>query len=323
MNTTPVKMNDARILILTLFLCLPLWGMAQDHSSKLHAIDIKTSRELMDFFKYTPDRIPFICAHRGGAAIGFPENSLEVFENTLRHTYAVMEVDPRFTKDGLLVLMHDATLDRTSTGKGKVTDYTLAELKKLKLKDTKGNITPYSIPTLGEALEWAKGKTVLLLDQKDVPVRDRVKAIEAHKAESCAMVMISNLEDAKVCYDLNPEIMMKVFISTTEEFDKFTKLGVPWRNVTVSVSPSLFFEKKDRSIIDQLHKKGAMTVMVSYKTFDKAFENGELNAAQLKAKYREFMDFGVDIIQPNLAIMAGEAIEGLQKKETAKGKYFK
>ena len=64
--------------------------------------------------------------------------------------------------------MHDPTLERTTTGKGRVVDFTLGELKQLRLKDNSGNVTEFQIPTLDEVLDWARGKTILVLDQKDV-----------------------------------------------------------------------------------------------------------------------------------------------------------
>src|SRR5699024_4678666 len=125
----------------------------------------------------------------GAPTLGYPENCIATFRHTLRHTWSIMEVDPHYTKDSAIILMHDPTLDRTSTGHGKISDYTLPELKKLNLKDSKGNTTKFKIPTLDEALEWAKGKTVLILDQKDVPVEARAEKIIEHHAQSCAMIM--------------------------------------------------------------------------------------------------------------------------------------
>src|SRR5262245_58605704 len=135
---------------------------AQKNQSPFHTFNIRNSYELKELLSYRASRQPLVSAHRGGARRGFPENCLATFENTLRHTPALLEVDPRYTKDGAIVLMHDATLERTTTGEGKVADHTLAELKALRLKDPEGNITDYRIPTLDEALAWAKGKTMLV-----------------------------------------------------------------------------------------------------------------------------------------------------------------
>ena len=138
-------------------------------------------------FSSTPGNAAAGQRHRGGPQKNLPENCLATFENTLRHTFAVMEIDPRYTKDGAIVLHHDAQLERTTTGHGLVAKFTLQELKQLRLKDPNGTVTEHQIPTLDEALEWARGKTILILDQKDVPVAARVRKIEEHKAEaSCS-----------------------------------------------------------------------------------------------------------------------------------------
>ena len=66
-----------------------------------------------------------VAAHRGGPSAGFPENAVLTFENTLRQVPAVLELDIARTRDGVLVLMHDETVDRTTTGTGRVGDLTL------------------------------------------------------------------------------------------------------------------------------------------------------------------------------------------------------
>ena len=59
---------------------------------------------------------------------GYPENCIATFEHTLQHTFSILEIDLQFTKDGQIVLHHDPTLDRTTTGTGPVADHTLKEL---------------------------------------------------------------------------------------------------------------------------------------------------------------------------------------------------
>ena len=138
--------------------------------AKLHTLKVKTAKDLHAYFQFTGNDPLLIAGHRGGMVKGFPENSIATFENTLKHTPAFFEIDPRLTKDSVMVLMHDATLDRTTTGKGKLSDYTYEELKKFRLKDAEGNVTDFPIPTLSEVIEWARGKTILNLDHKDVPL---------------------------------------------------------------------------------------------------------------------------------------------------------
>ena len=69
-------------------------------------------------------------AHRGNVD-GFPENTMPAFESAYEIGVDMIELDLRMTKDGEIVVIHDATVDRTSDGHGNVSDMTLAELKKL------------------------------------------------------------------------------------------------------------------------------------------------------------------------------------------------
>jgi hypothetical protein len=69
---------------------------------------------------------------------------------------------------------------------------TLQELKQLRLKDPDGTVREHQIPTLDEALQGARDKTILILDQKDVSVAARVKKIEEHQAEAYAMLIVSH-----------------------------------------------------------------------------------------------------------------------------------
>ena len=77
----------------------------------------------------------------------------------------IVEVDLARTKDGHLILMHDSKLDRTTTGKGLVADHTLAEIKALQLRNGCHIKTIYKVPTLEEALLFAKGRVMLNLDK--------------------------------------------------------------------------------------------------------------------------------------------------------------
>lgn len=105
-----------------------------------------------------------VVAHRGDWRYA-PENSLAAIENVIKMGVDIVELDIHKTKDGHLILMHDNTLDRTTTGHGKISDYTLAEIKKLKLRNGLGIHTRHTVPTLKEALLLAKGKIMINLDK--------------------------------------------------------------------------------------------------------------------------------------------------------------
>ena len=96
-----------------------------------------------------------------------PENSLPAIRDAIALGSDIVEIDLQRTKDGVFVIMHDGTVDRTTNGKGKVSDFTLEELKKLRLKGLDGKLTEEPVPTLAEALEQGKDLVLFNLDKSD------------------------------------------------------------------------------------------------------------------------------------------------------------
>jgi glycerophosphoryl diester phosphodiesterase len=184
----------------------------------VHFIQLDNLEETEDFYTWNPDRIPMVSAHRGGPYPGFPENSIEAFENVIQYTHAIIEFDVAITKDSVLVLMHDNTVDRTTNGKGKVIDMTFEEIRSLSLVDVEGNQTDFRVPTLDEALSWAKGKVLLTVDiKREVPFEMVVDAIRSHNAEPYAAVITYSFEAAKKIHSLHPGLMLSVTIRNEEE----------------------------------------------------------------------------------------------------------
>ena len=94
-----------------------------------------------------------------------PENSLQAIQNCIDMGVDMVEIDLKKTKDGQLVLMHDKLIDRTMNGKGCPEDYTLAELKAMKLRNGAGHKTRHQIPTFEEVMELCKGKIMVNVDK--------------------------------------------------------------------------------------------------------------------------------------------------------------
>jgi glycerophosphoryl diester phosphodiesterase len=105
-----------------------------------------------------------VAAHRGDWR-NAPENSIPALQNTIKMGVDIMELDLNKTKDGHLIVLHDRTLDRSTTGKGKPGDYTLEEIKKFRLRNGMGRPTKNLIPTFKEMLEIAKGKILIDVDK--------------------------------------------------------------------------------------------------------------------------------------------------------------
>lgn len=105
-------------------------------------------------------------AHRGSFTVHRAENSVSAIEHAIAIGVDIIEIDIRKTKDGQFVLMHDATLDRTTTLSGPVTDYTLAEITAAPLVSPLGRTTGEFAPTLDEALDLIRGRILMRLDIK-------------------------------------------------------------------------------------------------------------------------------------------------------------
>ena len=142
--------------LLCLFVGLVLCGPAVHGRDRIEEIRSRLA---------DPDgKTVLVVAHRGDWRYA-PENSLAAIENAIEMGCDVVEIDIQKTKDGHLILMHDNTLNRTTTGSGKVSDRTLEEIRKLRLKNGLGIRTRHTVPTLEEALLLAKGKIMINLDK--------------------------------------------------------------------------------------------------------------------------------------------------------------
>ena len=147
-------------------MCNVLAVWAQARTPEPHTVRIGSIEDLQGYFTYDPTRDIIISSHRGGMMQGYPENCIESCEKTLQLMPTFFEIDFSFTRDSVPVLMHDLTIDRTTTGMGRVVDYTYEELLQFNLVDRNRNVTPYKIPSLKEMLEWGRDKVIFNFDNK-------------------------------------------------------------------------------------------------------------------------------------------------------------
>lgn len=105
-----------------------------------------------------------VISHRGDWR-NYPENSIPAIESVIRMGVDVMELDLKLTADSVLVLCHDKTIDRTTTGKGKVSDLTYNHIDSCFLRTAHNHPTDYKMPTLKEALQVCKDRIVVNIDQ--------------------------------------------------------------------------------------------------------------------------------------------------------------
>ncbi|MBD2701091.1 glycerophosphodiester phosphodiesterase family protein [Spirosoma sp. BT702] len=274
-------------------------------AQSLQTLPVKTIQDLHDFFKWSNQKAPIISGHRGGMVKGFPENSIATFENTLKHTPAFFEIDPRLTKDSVIVLLHDATLDRTTTGTGKLGDYTWEELKKFRLKDAEGNVTEHRIPTLAEVIEWARGKTILNLDRKDVPFAMTAALIRKHNADAFMMLTVHAPEQAQYYLRDNKNRMFSVFIKSKAELESYEKAGVPAANMIAYIGPTIKPENKE--LYQLLNGRGIMCMISAASSYDKL-----TNSEERAAAYRAIIADGATILETDRPIEVAEALKKLK-----------
>lgn len=275
--------------------------------------DFETVDDLHKFLTYSEKRVPLISAHRGGPAADYPENAMETFQRIAYKTPAIIECDIAMSKDSVLILMHDETLQRTSTGKGAVNKHTLEELKALNLKDTDGKITNYKIPTLEETLRWGIGKVIFTLDVKRiVPYRLVVDAIRKTGAEAYSIIITYNADQASLVHNLAPELMISAPIRSADDLLRLSDRDVPDTRVVAFLGTSMV----EKSVTDLLHQHGIMCILGTMGNLDKqARQSGD-------QRYAEFIDQGADIISTNRPIQAGKALSYYIKKRKLSSPYI-
>ena len=202
---------------------------------------------------------------------GYPENSIESFANTLRYTESFFEIDPRLTRDSVIVLMHDPTIDRTTTGKGRVSDYTYDQLQQFRLVDRQGNVTPFKIPSLKDCIEWARGKTILNLDIKDVTPEEMSRFMASLGNPPNVMYTVHNPQQAARYLSVNPDAMLSCWCRNMKEFEAYDRAGISWGQVMAYVGPKMAPEYS--SLYDSLHVRGVMCMISVAPTHDQCLSD--------------------------------------------------
>lgn len=245
----------------------------------LHKMVVKNMSELQQFFHYEDDKPVIISGHRGGMLPGYPENTIEAMEKTLTLIPSFFEIDPRLTKDSVIVLMHDDDMQRVSNMKGKVSEYTYAEIQHARLKDRDGNLTDFKIPTLKEALDWGKDKTIFNLDNKNIPWS---KYVDLFKGGDYPNLILSvrSMKEATYYYERLDNVLLCVAIKTAAALEDFKATGIPYNRIIAYVGDSVSRDTKD--ICRFLRRKGVMCFYSFPPTFDKLKTDEKRKAAYIQ-----------------------------------------
>lgn len=267
--------------------------------------NLKTVDDLYHFLTYNENSYPLVSAHRGGPSDGFPENAIPTFAEVASKMPAIIECDIAMTKDSVLVLMHDETLDRTTTGKGRVSNKTYEELKDLKLRDNNGELTNYRIPTLEDALQWGIGRVIYTLDVKrSVPYEKVIELIRKTKAEANSIIITYSANQAEVVNRLAPDLMISATIKNRDDLNRLSELSIPDTRLIAFVGT----REPDTALYTMLRQHGIKSILGTIGNLDRSAE---------KAGYQLYADFivrGADVLSTDRPFEAWKALDFYIKK---------
>ncbi|MFN0023543.1 MAG: glycerophosphodiester phosphodiesterase family protein [Parvularculaceae bacterium] len=248
--------------------------------------------------------ITLVSAHRGGPAPGLPENALETFEATLAAAPAMVEFDVAASSDGVLFLLHDDTLDRTTTGAGVASETPWAAIRTLRLEDNTGSATAFSPPTLADALAWAKDKTIVQVDfKRSARYEDVVAEIVRQQAEDRVILIAYTMAQGERLHRLAPAMMISLSVSAQSDLNRAIASGVEADRLLgftgiEEPSPRLF------SILNNQDVEVIFGTLGGRSSIDRRIE-----AEGDDAYYATLAGMGVDILATDRPIAAQAALD--------------
>ncbi len=227
-----------------------------------------------------------VACHRGDRR-NYPENSIPAIDSIIRIGADIMELDLKLTKDSVLVLSHDWTIDRCTTGKGRVSDYTLDELKQFRLRRAHGVATDsLHICTLREALECCKDRICVNVDQgyeyydmvlaitEELGVTDQILIKGKHSVASVAEKMAAHEHNMMYMpiIDIQKEQGQKLFQEYMDTKTVPLAYEVCWKKLTPEVSDCF------KKVVESGSKLWVNTIwgsLCGYLDDDKALDCGD------------------------------------------------
>lgn len=214
---------------------------------------------------YQVNAKPLIIAHRGGAGL-WPENTLFALQEAAKLGADLSEIDIHMSRDGVLVAIHDESVDRTTNSKGLVQDLTLAELKKLdagyRWTNDKGHTFPFrgqgiKIPSLNEIfVAFPKQIVSIEIKQNDPPIVAALRAlINQHKKTKQVLVSAFSSRTMKVVRRLCPDIATAGTQAEIDRFSKLSKLFLTRPFLLSAIALEVPYERVTAHFVKAAHKK--------------------------------------------------------------------
>jgi glycerophosphoryl diester phosphodiesterase len=213
-------------------------------------------RNLPAFFDCLRERgATVVSAHRGRMSDAVPENTLQSFQGTVASVPAFLEIDIARTSDGVLVLMHDDTVDRTTNGHGAVREMTSTEFAALQIDDPPG-VRGFEPATLLQALEWADGKTVLELDvTRGVSYEDVAEQVRDAGAMGRVIFITYSVDGASRLARVAPEAMIYTTIRAERDLATLERRGADLTHIVAWLGDEEFSE----DLVEALAARGVET----------------------------------------------------------------
>lgn len=172
---------------------------------------------------------PLVGAHRGLGS-GHPENTLSAFQASLDAGVDIVELDLRTTRDGVIVVMHDPSVDRTTDGTGRVASLSYAEVSRLRVDgEAREGSAREHVPRLDEVLRLVRGREVrLLLDVKDgarVNLAEVIRQAQEHEVLDRIVLGVRRLADLAAARALGPDLTILAFVPALSQIDAFVAGG--------------------------------------------------------------------------------------------------
>lgn len=165
-----------------------------------------------------------VIAHRGASGYA-PENTMESFRLAVQMGADGIELDVHLSADDQLVVIHDETVDRTTNGKGRVRDMTLAQLQQLDACNSMESYKGARIPTLAQVLELIKESGLLL----NIEIKTDQNFYPGIEEKCVELVRQMGVEDQIIYSSFNHYTLLKV-----RELDEDAKLGILYADVLVN-----------------------------------------------------------------------------------------
>lgn len=204
---------------------------------------------------------PLIIAHRGDSK-NAPENTLAAFELAINKNADAIEFDLHQSRDGKLVVHHDYTLERTTTGQGSISDHSLSDLRQLDAGSWfSSSFSGEKIPTLSEVLEIGKGKIRFEIELRcpTLPfLKSVIQEIDRHQVANDVEITSPHLPLLPYARMLHKHISVGLFVSPFPEW-KSQELGIQhliqWMSLLDVRTAHLPMGMLTQTLVDELHEK--------------------------------------------------------------------